>query len=112
MNKFTIIIGTILLSAIIASAAAFETYRDKYEKSLDTIVVEHGIKMDNLGQQYTRALDSLLGEVKKSGNLDETTSVLDEIERFRIRESHASPNSATGKPQKHAGVLHQKGICP
>ena len=92
MNKLTAIAGVVLVSAGIASAKGLTTYRTTYEKQMEEIILLHGMKMSDLGQQYIKALDVLLAKVKTAGDLDKTTAVMNEIEQFR--KEKAMPDKA------------------
>jgi len=83
MKTAITIIGVVLVSASLASAVDLKTYKDKYEQSLEEIILAHGMKMSDLGQQYTKSLDVLLTRVKRKGDLNKVTAVMDEIQRFR-----------------------------
>lgn len=73
----------LVLSALMARGADLKSHRATYEKELETIVLSHGMQMTELHQEYIKALDSLLAKVKASGDLDRTTAVMQEIDRFR-----------------------------
>ena len=83
MKRLIAIAGIILISAALASAKDLKTYKATYEKEMGILILSHGMKMAELGQQYTKALDVLLNKVKKAGDLDKTTAVMEEIARFR-----------------------------
>jgi hypothetical protein len=91
------IIATVCSMLIIAgnvSANDLKTYKATYEKNLQEIILSHGIKMSELGQQYTKSLDSLLARVKRAGDLDKTTAVMGEFTRFRKEEAMPDKLSA------------------
>ena len=82
MNRLIAIAGVFLISAGLASAKDLPTYKATYEKQMEEIILSHGMKMTEVGQQYTKSLDALLAKVKKAGDLDKTTAVMEEIARF------------------------------
>ena len=82
MRKSITILVTILIAAGVASAKDLKTYKATYDKSLEKIMLSHGMRMTDLEQQYANSLDILLTNVKKTGNLEGTVAVTDEIERF------------------------------
>lgn len=63
-------------------AADLEDNRVTYEKHLETIILHHGMQMTDLGQQYTKALGSLLDNAKREGDLEKTRAIMDELESF------------------------------
>jgi len=83
MNKLIAIAGVFLISAGLASAKDLRTYKASYDKQMEKIILSHDMKMIYLGQQYTKSLNELLTRVKKQGDLDKTTAVMNEIECFR-----------------------------
>ena len=83
MKRLIAVAGIVLISAGLASAADLAAYKATYEKQMEGIILTHGMKMTELGQQYSTALDVLLAKVKKDGDLDKTTAVLEELARFR-----------------------------
>ena len=96
MKRLIAIAGIILISAALASAKDLKTYKATYEKEMGILILSHGMKMAELGQQYTKALDVLLNKLKKAGDLDKTTAVMDEIARFR---------NEKGIPKKPSALL-------
>jgi len=74
--------GLALLLAPPGHATDLDSYKKKYEDSSEQIVLEHGLKVSELAQQYTTALDGLLARVKKDGDFAKTKAVLGEMERF------------------------------
>ena len=83
MKRIIATVSTMLIIAGIASAKDLATYKAVYEKSMEEIILSHGMRMADVGQQYTKSHDTLLAKVKKAGDLDKTTAVMNEIERFR-----------------------------
>jgi len=82
MKRIIATVSSMLIIAGIASANDITTYKATYEKNLEEIILSHGMKMSELGQQYTKSLDSLLARVKKAGDLDKSTAVMGEFTRF------------------------------
>ncbi len=80
MNKMIALCGLTLLLATPGHASDLDNYRKKYENSLEQIVIEHGLKVSELAQQYTTALGGLLARVKKSGDFAKTKAVLAEFD--------------------------------
>ena len=95
MKKLIIALACLLLVAGYASSADLATYNATYQKSLGDIVLAHSMTITDLGGQYTKALDGLLAAVKKTGDLDKTTSIMEEIERFRKEKAMPKTISAT-----------------
>ena len=92
MKKLIIIAGMHLVLASLAFGADLKTYRATYEKELEEILLSHGMQTIELAQQYTKALDALLANVKSAGDLNRTTAVMNEIERFgKEREMPSDP---------------------
>lgn len=83
MNRLTAIAGVVMLTAGLASANDLNAYKSTYEKRLDDLILSHGIQMTELGQQYIKSLEKLLAKIKKAGDLDKTTAVMEEVARFR-----------------------------
>lgn len=73
------------------------TYKARYEQALETIILEHGIKIGDLNTQYGAALDAVLARVKKAGDLDKTSAVMAEKERFE--QSKAMPPDPAALPE-------------
>ena len=96
MNRLIAIAGVALLFASLASAKDLKTYRATYEKRMEEIILSHGMQMADVGQRYTKSLDALLTKVKKAGDLDKTTTVMEEIARFR---------KERGMPEKPSELL-------
>ena len=82
MNRTLLIAGLLLIATGIVYATDLAPYKATYEKEVDEIILAHGMKMMDLGQQYTNALSVLLETVKKAGDLDKTTAVMNESARF------------------------------
>jgi len=82
MNKLIAIAGVVLITAGLASAKDLATYKATYEKEMENIILSHGMRMTEMFQQYTKFLDTLLAKVKKGGDLNTTTTVMEEIARF------------------------------
>lgn len=97
MNRLQLIAGLTLAFAVLGSGAELRTYKATYEGNLEGIVLSQGPKTDALGQQYTKALQALLGSVKKAGDFDKTTAVIEEIERFGKEKS--VPDKSTAFPE-------------
>jgi len=100
MNRAVTIAGLVLIAAGIASATDLTTYKATYEKEMDEITLAHGIKMTDLRQQYTKALDVLRETVKKAGDLDKTIAVMNDIDRFGKEKEMPAPPSALQDLQK------------
>lgn len=83
MKHTTIISSFFILSAYSVLAAEFTSYRETYEKTLEGIVIEYGLKANGIIDQYKKALDVLLTRVRSTGNLEKTTGVMAEIERCK-----------------------------
>jgi hypothetical protein len=95
MKKIIAIVAIVLISSGIASAQDLKTYKATYEKSIENIMLSHGMKMTDLGQNYSNALDALLTKVKKAGDLDKCTAVMEEIARFRVEKGMPKQPSAS-----------------
>jgi hypothetical protein len=83
MRRLIAIVAVALISSGVASAQDLKTYKATYEKSIEGIILSHGMKMTDLGNEYPKALESLLTEVKQIGDFDKTTAVMEEIKRFQ-----------------------------
>jgi hypothetical protein len=95
MRRFITVAGAVLLFATLASANDLKTYKATYEKEMDTIILSNGMSMTELGEHYTKSLDSLLAVAKRAGDLDKTTAVIDEIARFgKEKAMSATPSKA------------------
>ena len=94
MNKCVFAAGMLLVSATVLFAADLKAHKSTYEKRMGTIVLEHGMKITELGGHYTQALDALLSKVQKVGNLDKTTAVMAEMSRFSKQKAMPSAPSA------------------
>lgn len=92
MKRATAITGVILMAANLVTAVDLETYEATYEKQMEEIILSHGMQMTDLYEQYARALNDLLAGVKKAGDLDRTTAVMEEIARF------SKENTMPGRP--------------
>ncbi|MBT7069001.1 MAG: hypothetical protein HN919_22075, partial [Verrucomicrobia bacterium] len=99
-NRWATIAGVLLISVSIASSEDLKTYKATYEKRMEQIILTHGMKMIDLSQQYTKALDALLIKVKHTGDLDKTTAVMEEIARFRKEKSVPEKPSTLSGIQK------------
>lgn len=100
MKRIIATVSAMLIFAGIASAKDLKTYKATYEKQMEEIILSHGMKMTDPGQQYTKSLDALLAKVKKAGDLDKTTGVMDEIARFR------NEKGMPDKPSKLLDIQH------
>ncbi len=94
VKQVVIMCGLSLLLVNSTFATALDTYKATYEKEMEAIILAHGMKMTRVSQQYTKALDTLLTKVKKAGDLDKTTAVMDEVARFRNQKAMPSQPSA------------------
>jgi len=94
MKRLIVIACIVLIWAGLTSAKDLKTYRATYEKKLDEIILFHGMKMTELGQQYTKSLDALLAKVKKDGDLDKTLAVNNEIQRYNKEKAMPGKPSA------------------
>ena len=74
--------GIILISAALASAQDLKTYRATYESSSASFAVECGKLIKDFNNGYLSNLTALQARVQKAGNLDLTTAVVEEIQRF------------------------------
>ena len=86
----------LMIMAASASASDLKTYKAIYDKELETIVLAHGMQMTELGRGYANALEGLLVKVRRAGDLDKTTAVMNEIARF-VKEK--------GVPEKPSALL-------
>jgi hypothetical protein len=96
MKRIIVTVSAMLIISGIASAQDLKTYRATYDKEMGSISLSHGMRMTDLGVHYTKSLDSLLARVKKAGDLERTTAVMDELTRFR---------NERGIPKKPSVVL-------
>ena len=94
MKRLITIAGIVLISAGLTSAKDLNTYRSIYEESMEDIILSLGMKMTDLDQQYSKSLDALLAKVKRAGDLDKTTAVMEEIARF------GTENTMPAKPSE------------
>ena len=101
MKKLIIVLACLLVIAGYASSADLTTYNATYEKSLGDIALSHAMTITDLGAQYTKALNELLEAVKKTGDLDDTTAVLNEIKRFE---------DARAMPEKLSDIARIKNM--
>jgi hypothetical protein len=101
MKPIAAIASTLLIIAGVASAKDLATYKTIYEKEMETIILSHGMKMTALSQRYTQSLDTLLAKVKRTGDLDKTTAVMEEIKRFGKEKS---------MPDKSASFLDMQNL--
>ncbi len=83
MRHIAITVFAILITTGIVLGKDLQFYRGTYDKELEAIVLSNAMKMTGLGRQYTDALEALLATVRKAGDLNKTTAVLNEITRFR-----------------------------
>lgn len=82
MNRIILTFTAVVIATGYAWGADLATYRGIYEKKMEAIVLEHGTKMTDLGQQYAKALDATLTRVRTAGDLNKTMAVMNEIKRF------------------------------
>jgi hypothetical protein len=82
MKRIIIAVSVIILIAGIASAKDLKTCKATYEREIDAIILSHQTNMTKIRQQYGKSLNALLARVQKTGDLDKTTAVMDEIARF------------------------------
>lgn len=73
----SVILGTDLC------AGELDALKTKYEQTLEAIVLEHGLAVTKIGDEYTKSLFALLARVKGQGDLDRVTAVMDEMARFK-----------------------------
>lgn len=79
MKKFVSAVWILFVCSSFLFAADLETYQATYDKRMGDIVLEHGMKMTEVNQQYSKFLKSLLEKVRRTGDLDKTTEVAAEI---------------------------------
>jgi len=96
MNRLLLFAGIALLSANLTSAKDLKTSKAIYELRLGSVNRSHRTRMSNLGDNYTKALDSLLSKVQKAGDLDKTTVVKKEIARFNLSQTMPEKPSTLG----------------
>ena len=94
MNRIIATLAVGLITSSGASAKDLAFYKATYEKEMETIVLSHGMNMAELSENYTEALDALLAKVKKAGDLDKTTAVMQEINRFAADKAMPTTTSA------------------
>ena len=87
MKKSISIVITLLISLSISSGAGLATYKATYQKEMEAILLEHGIRTTQLSQTYAASLEAVIARVKKSGDLDNTKTAMAEAERFRKENS-------------------------
>ena len=83
MKRIIAITSALLVITGIAFAKDIKTYKATYEKEMAIIILSHDVEIAELGQQYSKALDTLLVRVKKTGDLGKASAVMEEIERFQ-----------------------------
>jgi hypothetical protein len=96
MKRIATIASTLLIMAGIASAKDLATYEATYAREMEAIILSHGMNMTELSQQYTTTLDTVLAKVKRAGDLDDTTAVMEEIKRFGKEKS--MPDTSASLP--------------
>ncbi len=99
-----------LIIAGIASAEDLKTFKATFDKEMEVIILTHGMRMTELAQQYTVSLDAVLANVKKAGDLDKTTAVMNEIERFRKEQAMPVSPSALPDIQHLQAAYNKKAI--
>ena len=70
--------------------------KDNYKKGIESIRQDQGKKVEERRRWYIVSVEELLTRVKKTGDLDKTTAVMAEIERFR--KNNAMPDNAAEMP--------------
>ena len=83
MNRIWVTLMFLAVSAIAVQAADLKSYKDVYDRNLEELVLGHGPKLVEIGQQYGKALEALKATVQGQGDLEKTKAVMAEIERFR-----------------------------
>jgi len=78
----------VLIMLLLSTYALFAesnlaTMRATYDSGLDEIVLGHGMKLQDLGQTYLKALSDLENRLADQGNLDDVLKVKQEATRFK-----------------------------
>ncbi len=94
MKRIIATVTVVLSIAGTVFANDLATYKATYEKKMETIILSHGMQMAELSQKYTDSLDTLLSRVKKAGDLNNTTAVMEEIARFAVDKAMPTTPSA------------------
>ena len=68
------------------------------QENLGKIVLEHGMKKDELNRQYPASLRNLQKSVQQSGNLAKVKAVMAEIARFAEEKTVADEHAAERFP--------------
>jgi len=100
MKSIVLVLTIALTSAGLAFGRDLETYRTTYEKAMDAIRLSHSTKTNDLGQRYAKALDTLSAEVRRAGDFEKTTAVMDE--RARFRQERRMPDKLSGVLDIHS----------
>ena len=69
-------------------------FKDTYEKQMEVIVLEHGVRIGQLNDTFNKSLSALSEGATKAGNLDRVKEVMLAIERF------SASHSLTGEEVK------------
>ncbi|OGV71094.1 MAG: hypothetical protein A2283_21565 [Lentisphaerae bacterium RIFOXYA12_FULL_48_11] len=79
------LVPSIVISFIVllpCFSADLQTYKETYDNNLGDIVVEHGMKLTTLANNYTATLKNYQDTVQKAGDFEKTKTIIAEIERF------------------------------
>jgi len=78
-------VATLACCVLVSASSADELgqYKEKYEKVLEKTILTHGMRVSDLNNDYTKALENLAANVKRRGDLEGTKAALAEIERFK-----------------------------
>ena len=82
MKRIVLIVLCLLLCGVLY-AEDLDTYKQKYKEGLEEISGKSSIDITKLNKQYSEGLDALLAKMQKTGDLDKTVAVMEEIERFK-----------------------------
>jgi formylglycine-generating enzyme required for sulfatase activity len=83
MNGIWLKLTLLAVSTVVVQAADLKSYKDVYDNNLEEIVLGHGPRLAELGQQYLKSLEALRAKVQGDGDLEKTKAVMAEIEKFQ-----------------------------
>ena len=86
---------TFLLAAVIFLGHGVQLFaiermailKTKYEETLESFVLSHGMKMSDIQRQYETAVETFSKKAQEAGDLDRTTALLAELARFRRKKA-------------------------